>query len=137
MTDRFPRVQEVVVPILRQALPDNVTVTTWVPDIDYRKYPIVNVRRLGGPRSTVHPNKLDHPVIELAVYHDKGLIEAEELYIKALDALFEARRNQTLVDKGYITSVKETMGATQFGSLFQDSYRVQGLIALGIRPPRK
>jgi hypothetical protein len=27
------------------------------------------------------------------------------------------------------------MGATQFSSLFQDSYRVQGLIQFGVRPP--
>lgn len=133
MTRNFPRVQEVVLPILREALPDSVTVTTWVPDIDYRDYPIINIRRVGGPRSGSKPGYLDLPVIEMTAYHHLGLIEAEELYIQALDALFAASKNQTTTDNGHISFVKETMGATQFSSLFQDTYRVQGLIQLGIR----
>lgn len=136
MTDRFPRVQEIVLPILRAALPDDVTVSSWVADIDYREYPVVNVRRLGGPRSRENPRALDVPVIEMAVYHHEGLPEAEELYILALDALYEAKRLQTTVDKGRISHVRETMGATQFPAQFQDAYRIQGLIELGIRPTR-
>lgn len=134
--DRFPRVQEVVLPILRAALPEDVMVTSWVPDIDYRTYPVVNVRRLGGPRSRENPMNLDKPVIELAVYHDEGLPEAEELYIRALEALYVAKRKQKTTNKGRISHVRETMGATQFPAQFQDTYRVQGLIELGIRPPR-
>lgn len=135
--DRFPRVQEVVLPILRQALPDDVTITSWVPDIDYRKYPVINVRRLGGPRHRANPRQMDLPVIEMAVYHNEGLPEAEDLYIRALEALYEAQKKQITINSGRIAHVRETMGATQFPAQFQDAYRIQGLIELGIRPPRK
>lgn len=133
----FPRFQEVLVPILRDAIGDEAHVATWVDDIDYREYPIVNIRRLGGYRSRNRWSGLDMPVIEMTVYHDAGLIEAEELYIKALEALFDARDNQKVVDAGSITHIRETMGMTQFSSLFQDSWRVQGLIQLGVRPTRR
>lgn len=133
----FPRFQEVLVPILRDAIGDEAHVSTWVDDIDYREYPIVNIRRLGGYRSRNRWSGLDMPVIEMAVYHDAGLIEAEELYIKALEALFDARDNQKVVDAGSITHIRETMGMTQFSSLFQDTWRVQGLIQLGVRPTRR
>lgn len=129
-----PRVQEVVLPILRQALGDGVQVTSWVPDIDYRDYPVVNVRRLGGYRSRQRPLGMDLPVIELTVYHDAGLVETEDLYHQAVDALIQAQRDQTLTDAGYITMVRETMGLTQFSSPFQDTFRIQGLIQLGIKP---
>lgn len=133
----FPRFQEVVVPILRDAIGDEAHVSTWVDDIDFREYPIVNIRRLGGYRSRNRWSDLDMPVIEMTVYHDEGLIEAEELYNKALEALFDARDKQIVVDAGSITHIRETMGMTQFSSLFQDTWRVQGLIQLGIRPRRK
>lgn len=133
----FPRFQEVLVPILRDAIGDEAHVSTWVDDIDYREYPIVNIRRLGGYRSRNRWSGLDMPVIEMTVYHDAGLIEAEELYIKALEALFDARDDQKVVDAGSITHIRETMGMTQFSSLFQDTWRVQGLIQLGVRPTRR
>lgn len=127
------RAQDVVIPILREALP-GVTVSSWMSDVDYRSYPIVNIRRLGGFRDSDHPMWYDHPVIELTVLGDIGLVETEDLFHQALDALYEAARNHTVVDAGYLTYVKETMGMTQFSSLFVDSWRVQGLIRLGIRP---
>ena len=133
----FPRFQSVVIPLLRQELPENVTVSSWINDIDYREYPIVNIRRLGGYRDRDHPQGMDHPVMEMTVIHNEGLIEAEELYTQALDVLFASQRGQVLVDTGNISYVRETMGMTQFSSLFQDTWRVQGLIQVGIRPIRK
>lgn len=132
-----PRVQSVVLPILR-GYPElaGVTVTTWIPDIDYREFPLLNVRRVGGFRHDTRPDLLDKPVIEMTVYGDVGLPETELLYTHALDALYLAVRNQTQTPAGYLCSIKETMGMTQFSSLFMDSWRVQGLIALGVRPPR-
>jgi len=134
--DRFPRVQEVVLPILREGLPE-AQVSSWVPDIDYRDYPVVNVRRLGGFRDRSRPGMLDHPVIELTVYHSVGLPEGEALYTRALEVLMKAQQEQRVVDNGYISYTRETMGMTQFSSPFQDTYRVQGLIQLGVRAPRK
>ena len=135
--DYFPRVQEVILPILREALPDDVTVTSWIPDIDYREYPVVNVRRLGGYRDRDLPMEMDKPVIEMTAYHTDGLPETEALYAKCLEALIEAQRSQKEYGRGRLCFVKETMGKTQFSSLFQDSYRVQGLIQVGVRPLRE
>lgn len=132
---QMPRVQSIVLPILREALPD-VTVTSWGADIDYREFPMINIRRVGGVRHGEHPDLLDKPVIEMTVYTTVGLPETELLYMDALEALYEAVQKQTQTDAGYLHSIKETMGMTQFSSLFMDSWRVQGLIALGVRPPR-
>jgi hypothetical protein len=66
----------------------------------------------------------------------EGLIETEKLYETALEALYEAVRLQKQTPAGYLHSIFETMGATQFSSLFMDSWRVQGLIQLGVRPPQ-
>lgn len=132
----IPRFQQVVIPILRDALGPDVAVRSWVDDIDFRTYPIINVRRVGGVRDGSHPDKLDHPVVEMTAYTDEGLIETEELYAAALEALYEAHRRQTLTPAGYISNITETMGATQFSSLFIDTWRVQGLIRLGVRPLR-
>lgn len=133
--NNFPRVQEVIVPLLRDKLPESVTVSTWVNDIDDRKYPIVNVRRVGGYRSRHTPNWLDKPVVEIAVYSADGLIEAEELYTQVLDILFEATKKQTVTSGGHLSYMKETMGMTQFSSLFSNTWRIQGLIQVGVRAP--
>ncbi|ASR86131.1 tail terminator [Mycobacterium phage BobSwaget] len=134
---QMPRVQTVVAPILR-ADPrlEGVTVVTWVPDIDFREFPMLQVRRIGGTRNVNAPKLHTLPVIELTAYTTEGLIETEELYETALEVLYDAVHNQTQTDAGYLTSIFETLGATQFSSLFQDSWRIQGLIRLGVRSPR-
>ena len=133
----MPRVQSVVIPILRAAPGlDGVTISSWVPDIDYREFPLINIRRVGGVRHGERPELLDKSVIEMTCYTTTGLPDTENLYAEALEALYEAVRKQTQTDAGYLHSIKETMGATQFSSLFMDSWRIQGLIALGVRPPR-
>lgn len=129
---RFPRMQDVVIPILREALP-HAHVTSWTPDIDYREFPIVNVRRLGGYRHRGYPSKMDLPVIEITVYHDQGLVEAEDLYVEVLNALFDAQRTNKQVDAGRLTHIRETMGMTQFPAQAMDTWRVQGLILVGVR----
>ncbi|AWH13541.1 tail terminator [Mycobacterium Phage Leviathan] len=138
---RLPRVQKVVAPILRAALvpgtlPTDQHVTTWVPDVDYREFPMINIRRIGGIRNPKAPLLHTLPVIEMSAYSAEGLIECEELYEEALEALYEAVQKQTLTPAGYLQSMYETMGATQFSSLYQDSWRIQGLIRLGVRRPR-
>lgn len=131
---KMPRVASVVLPLLRAALP-GVRVSTWGADIDYREFPALNIRRVGGIRHDRRPEQLDKAVIELTAYGSEGLPETELLYETALEALYRAVRLQTLTDAGYLHSMKETMGMTQFSSPFQDSWRVQGLIQLGVRPP--
>lgn len=145
---KLPRVAKIVVPILRNAgltMEDldgglhAVTVETWVSDVDYRTYPLLEVRRLGGFRNPRRPTQLGLPVIELTAYTktpEGGLPETEQLYEDALEALYDAVKKQTTTEFGSLSSIRETLGSTQFSSPYQDSWRVQGLIELGIRPPR-
>ncbi|ANA86959.1 tail terminator [Gordonia phage Strosahl] len=133
----MPRIQEVLLPILRGAPElEGVTFNTWVPTIDLREFPLVNLRRIGGGRHLEHPTELGMPTVEVTVYSNESLIEAERIYEDVLDVLYGAVRKQTQTPKGYLHSMREPMGATQFSSLFMDSWRVQGLLAFGLRPPR-
>lgn len=131
---RMPRVQEVVLPILRAELPDNVSVTSWIPDVDRRTLPLINIRRLGG--ISENPHLLDLPVIEITCYHGENLEACEDLLMDAREALYRAVQAQTLTDAGYLHSFFETLGPTQFDSPIEDSWRVQCLIQLGVRPRR-
>lgn len=134
---RIPRSQDVVLPILRDC-PElsGVKIGSWYEDIDYREFPLIHIRNLGGKRHSTHPFQLSSSVIEMTCYGTKDLPTTEDMYNDALDALYNAQRRQILTPAGYLHSVMETMGMTQFGSPFQDSWRVQGLIKLGIRPLR-
>lgn len=138
----LPRVANIVLPLLRAA---NLTgiygsienrVYTWNPDVDHRVWPWIQIRRLGGVRHPTKPTKLGLPVIEMTARSDIGLPETEQLYEDALEVLYRAVLRQTVTEFGYLSSIKETLGATQFSSEFEDSWRVQGLIKLGVRPPR-
>lgn len=132
---RMPRVQAVVLPLLRARLDPSITVGSWIKDIDHgRTWPIINVRRLGGLPKDV--DYLDKPVIELTAYSDVGLVETEDLYMDARQVLWDAWKLQTVVPAGYIHSYFETFGPTQFDSPYDDTWRIQGLIQLGLRPPR-
>ena len=130
----IPRVQAIVIPILRDKFP-GVKVGSWVEDVDFREFPMLNVRRIGGVRHDRRPKNLGLPIIELTAFGTEGLPDTEQLYEDALEALYDAVRRQEETDEGYLHSMFETMGATQFSSLFMDSWRVQGLIQLGVRPP--
>ena len=130
----IPRVQAIVIPILRDNFP-GVKVGSWVEDVDFREFPMLNVRRIGGSRHDRRPKNLGLPIIELTAFGTEGLPDTEQLYEDALEALYDAVRRQEETDEGYLHSMFETMGATQVSSLFMDSWRVQGLIQLGVRPP--
>lgn len=121
--------------ILEQAFPD-VQVTTWIPAIDDRRYPIINLRSLGGYRSFKYPTLLAESVVEITCLSDVDLMQAEDLYIEALEALYDAYKNQVITPYGHLSSCKETMGLTQFSSEFQETWRAQGLVELGIRSKR-
>ena len=122
-----------VLPLLRAALPD-AKVSSWIEDVDYRTFPLVSIRRDGGVRHETRPTKLSLPVVELAAFSDAGLVEAEELYDTALEALYAAVAAQTQTGAGYLHSIKETVGATQRESPYVDTWMVQGAIRLGLRP---
>lgn len=133
----MPRVQQVLLPILRSdPRLEGVHFTTWIPDIDYREFPLINIRRIGGIRNPTLPWLHSEPVVEMTAISIEGLIECEELYETALDVLYDAVHDQIQTEAGYLQSMYETMGATQFSSLFQDSWRIQGLIRFCVRRPR-
>jgi hypothetical protein len=135
---RVHRIQEIVLPILR-AWPalSEAKVGSWTEDIDYRHFPMINVRRIGGTRNHNQPLLLSSPVIELTAYGTVDLEDTEDLYEDALEALYDAVQRQTVIPNlGSLSGITETMGATQFDSPFQASWRVQGLIRLGLRPIR-
>ena len=136
----MPRITRVVLPILRAYQPlidGGATMESWVPDIDYRNFPLVNVRRIGGTRNKDQPLLHSMPVIEMTVYGTVDLPTTENMYEDALEALYDAVRRQIVVPAlGSLSGIRETMGMTQFPSPFQDSWRVQGLIQLGLRPIR-
>jgi hypothetical protein len=130
----MPRVQDVVLPLLREGLP-GVDVVSWGKDVDRREFPYVNVRRLGG--LAIHPDLLDRATIELTVYHDGGVVACEDMYLDARHILHQAVRTQKVISPyGHLHSYKEIMGPTQFDSPWDDTWRVQGLIGLGLRPMR-
>ena len=129
----LPRIQSLVIPILRAAFP-GVRVGSWVEDIDYRIFPMLVVRRVGGTRYGGGPTQFGFSTIELSAYGTVDLPTTETLYEDALDVLYDSVNDQFVEGLGYLHSIKETFGGTQFSSLFQDSWRVQGLISFGVRP---
>lgn len=134
---KLARVQRIVLPIL-QACPDlnGVAVKTWFEDIDYRQLPMITIKRMGGKRHEQRPTEFGRMVIEMSAYGTTDLPTTETMYDNALEALYEAVDRQTQTEFGYLHSMKETTGMTLFDSPFPDSWRVQGLIQLGVRPPR-
>jgi hypothetical protein len=135
---KMPRVQAVLLPILRAALPD-VQFSTYFPDVDYRQFPLINLRvwsKEGGGRHLKRPNELAFPVVEMTAFGSEGLVETELLYEDALEALYDAVLYQTQTPAGYLHSIRETMGSSSFESPFMDTWRIQGLIRFGVRPPR-
>lgn len=134
MAERLmPRIQEVLIPAIRAEFPD-AKVGSWVEDIDHREYPIINIRRLGG--LAVDPQLLDRAVIELTVFGNVDLPSTEDLLYKVREFIYTLHRRQTVVGGGSINSYRETLGPTQFDSPFEDTWRVQMLIQLGVRPSR-
>jgi hypothetical protein len=128
----IPRVQEIIIPLLRTAFP-TVQVVSWVPEIDDRQYPIMNVRRAGG--YPVDPRLLDRGTVELTSYGNVNLEETEQLLKRTQIALWDAVQNQTVVPGvGYLHSYRQTFGPTQFDSPYDNTWRVQSLVQFGFRP---
>lgn len=129
-----PRVQAVVIPLLRAALDNDVTVSSWIPDVDDRSFPIVNVRALGGRDSGWYA-QLKLPVVEITAYGNETLEATELLMDDALNAIEDAVYKQTDVPGvGHLHSMFITFAPGQFDSPYDDTWRVQALIQLGVRP---
>lgn len=139
----IPRVQEIVLPLLAQYLPlkntawasDPGNLGSWVNHPNDRVYPVINVRRLGGLARDLR--FLDLAVIELTVFGKVSLEDSEDLLLDAQEVLFDSMLLQRVVPGiGYIHSYRQTMGPTPFDSPYDDSWRIQSLIQIGLRPSR-
>ena len=130
---RIPRVQEILLPALREALP-GVLVTSWIPDVDRRSYPLVNIRKVGG--IPVDMDVLDRQTIEIQAIGDESLAATEDLFYDSRYAIWEMVKNQTVTPAGHLHSFTDSSGAMQLESPYTDTWRIQGLIQLGVRPPQ-
>lgn len=131
------RVHEIVLPVLRTELATKwptLKCVSWVPDVDYRTFPIVQVRRMGGIARDIQ--RLDRAIIELTAYHSADLPTTEQLLADAITALDNMVDRQTNNSAGSLNTIRMVMGPSQFDSPFDDTFRVQALIQLGLRPPR-
>lgn len=128
----MPRVNQIVIPLLRAAFPD-VQVVSWMPAIPDRDYPVLKVRRAGG--YPVNPRLLDRGTVELTSYGNVTYEDTEDLLKDAQIVLWDAVENQTVVPGvGYLHSYQQTFGITQFDSPYDNTWRVQSLIQFGFRP---
>jgi hypothetical protein len=134
VTRRMPRVQAVVLPVLRDSLGPDVKVGSWVEGVDLREMPLINVRRLGGVALDI--DQMDRATIELTAYGNEGLVQTENLLLDARQVIWDMVDRQVVTPKGYLHSFRETMGPTQFDSPYDGTWRIQCLIQLGLRPPR-
>lgn len=129
------RPQSVVLPILRaEPALAGVAVVSQIPDVDYRTFPMVVIQRAGGIRNINLPRRVSRPGLEMTAVSADGLIEAEELYESALEALYAAVSDQTVVPGvGYLQSILESQGASQTPSGVPDTWAVTGSVQLGLR----
>lgn len=129
----MPSPVTIVAELLRAELDPSVKVGSWIEDVDYRTYPMVNLRRLGG-RNSPDERMIKFPVIEISVYVDDMVESAEQLVDDCIDVIDRAVANQTLTSIGYIHSLFVTFNPGQFDSPFEDTWRMQALVQLGVRP---
>jgi hypothetical protein len=145
------RVQAVVLPILRSALNAHlveegseapvydrsrtgVAVVSVVPDVGHRTLPMIVVRRAGGTRHIDLPNRFSLPEVKMTAVSTDGLIEAEELYDDAIEALYAAVANQTVVPNvGHLQSIPEAQEPTQAPAEVPDTWAVTGSLRVGLR----
>ena len=96
---------------------------------------MVVIRRAGGTRHPSAPRRFALPVLELAAVSADGLVEAEELYEDALEALYAAVRQQITVEGvGYLHSINEQQGPAEADPRIPDAWSVEGQIRVGLRP---
>ena len=130
-----PRVQDIVLPLLREGLGPGVHVRTWSDNVEHREYPEVRVRRLGGLNSLGSiQNGLEHPVVEITATTREGLAATEDLAIRCRNILVNSR-NVVVPGVGHLVRVRETLGMTPFPSEIQGTWRVQQLLRTDFRYP--
>jgi hypothetical protein len=138
---KMPRVQEVIMPTLQESLEakyPGINVTSWYKDVTRRSFPFINVRRVSGNNDAKDPDVLDHAVIEMTAYTNVSYPATEDLYMDARYIIYQMWKQQVVIEGvGYIHSFFETLSPLQFDSPFDGTWRVQGMIQLGMRPVRQ
>jgi len=133
VTRKMMRVQSVLLPVLRAELPE-VTFTGKLPPVDFREYPLVNIRRIGG--SSIDVQFLDRPTIEILAVDDTP-VHSEDLYLDVRQVIFDLVQSQTVIEGvGHLHSFNEAMGPTPIESPLSGTWATQGLIQIGLRPSR-
>lgn len=135
-----PRAQAILIPTLQESLEveyPGIKVGSWVEQVLDRQFPLVNLRRVAGSNASKDPNRLDESVIEYTAYGDVSYPNTEQLCMDTRQIIYEMWAKQVVVPNvGYIHSFFQTLSPTQFDSPFDDTWRVQGMIQLGLRPTR-
>src|SRR5690606_39335082 len=67
---------------------------------------------------------------------NESLAATENLFYDARYVIWEMVKNQTVTPAGHLHSFTDSSGAMQLESPYTDTWRIQGLIQLGVRPPQ-
>jgi hypothetical protein len=126
---------DIVLEILRDALPNGVFVRASIPDGVPDFLPLVVVRRVGG--SSLYPDFWDDPLINIQNWADAdGSRDARRVASDDADqvrkALWDAWRNQTVTSGGSIARIRESQGPLEmpdvdlpFLGRFQATYELK------------
>ncbi|RCV53471.1 DUF3168 domain-containing protein [Marinitenerispora sediminis] len=133
MARLLPRVDALLVGILRPALGPGVTVGTRIPD--QMPLPFVMARRAGG--ASIHPRFLDQALVDVQVWAGSDA-EAEGLAQAVRDALYEASTTPQVIvpGMGYLSWFAEQAAPVLLPSDTEDHnvYRYQATYQINTRP---
>lgn len=126
-----PRVGEIILPVVREAIPE-AQVVTWIPDLPQREYPLILIHRAGG--TALDMELADRPTLDIQVFSKDSLADAEELALRVRGALLDAWKSQELISgKGYINFVREMSGPNSVPDPGANAWRIQMLLSVIIR----
>src|SRR5690606_13720655 len=106
----------------------------WIPDVHRRSYPLVNIRNVGG--IPVYMDVFDRQTIELQALGHESLAATEDLFYDPRSVIWEMVKKQPDTQAAHLHSFTDSSGAMQLESPYTDTWRIQGLIQLGVRPPQ-
>lgn len=130
---------DVLLPILRDGLPDGVTVRSRTPDPLPPYVPLVVIRRTGG--SSDHPEVIDVPWINVQCWSGPvgdmdAFRAAHNLADDVRRVLWEAWANQTVTEAGWIRRVRESSAPEEINDPDVPHFgRYQATYELWLRKP--
>ena len=128
----LPRVAEILLPIIREAVP-SAQVATVMPEVSHKDYPLILVRRVGGV--AINMDLLDRVTVDIQVFHNGTMAEAEDIALAVRGSLWSAYRKQRVIaGKGHIGYFTEMSGPGSVASDIPGVWRYQALYSVRIRP---